>query len=422
MNKNSGFLNLFTHFLKTRRCAYTVIAIAYFIYLIIFSFLTFPLKEDEPHFWKTSESFSHSMIPTLELISDYNDLNTPLPFIIFGQLEFMTGNGIISGRYLNFLLSFAMLFLIIFLAQNNFQYPVLLILPLLINPYIILTSNYLYTDIIAVFFVFTGLLSYLKKKYFLSMLLFFLGISSRQYMVAFPAALLVYETLRLFEIKSITSFFNLIKSFFYNRAVLTMLLSSLSIFIWFFIFEDFGPKTALRNQIVLTAQKNTLIFQNSLIFLSSVAIYFVIPELILFSRKTWNQIKPGFFQRSLYISLAALIILFIIFPPVANKENIARFGIVDWIFRLLSFPDLLRVIIYCCFAMVTVIRFFKIDLASILVFVNTLLMLKAHVAWEKYTLPLVVILYLLKAIGEIDNPERQPLAGTYQFPKGTSSG
>lgn len=389
---------------NNKTIAYYVIILTYIIYLFIFNFLTFPVKEDEPHFWRTALTFSHSLIPTLEQMSDYNDLNTPLPFIVFGQLEFLTGNGIILGRYLNLLLSFGMLCFIIRSAKNNTKYAIFLILPLLVNPYLILTSTYLYTDILAIFFVFTGLLFYLKKNFFLSAFLFFLGISSRQYMLAFPLALLVFSILLTIQKQKTLHFFDLINSFFNTKAIYAMFFASVSIVIWFFLFGGFGPKTALARQTVLTTG-NFFFVRNTLFFLSSVGIYFVLPEFILFNKKVWAHISPLLKKRSLYFSLIALIFLFILFPPIANLADIQRFGIVDWILRLLHFPDFLRVIIYCGFAMMTMIRFFKLNLASILVFVNALLMLKAHVAWEKYTLPLIVILFLLKALDKIDSSD-----------------
>ena len=97
--------NNIAFYFKNKKFAYGIIILVYLIYLLVFNFLMFPVKEDEPHFWQTAKSFSHSLIPNLGQMSDYNDLNTPLPFIIFGQLEFLTGNGVILGRYLNLVLS-----------------------------------------------------------------------------------------------------------------------------------------------------------------------------------------------------------------------------------------------------------------------------------------------------------------------------
>ena len=44
------------------------------------------------------------------------------------------------------------------------------------------------------------------------------------------------------------------------------------------------------------------------------------------------------------------------------------------------------------FALFATIKFLKIDRNFFLVWVNVLMMLKAHVAWDKYVIPLVIIL------------------------------
>jgi len=53
--------------------------------------LRFPLDCDETHFWRHSLLFSHSPIPDLNTLRDYDELSTPLPFVIFGQIKRIFG-------------------------------------------------------------------------------------------------------------------------------------------------------------------------------------------------------------------------------------------------------------------------------------------------------------------------------------------
>jgi peptidoglycan/LPS O-acetylase OafA/YrhL len=72
-----------------------LIAIYFLIYLA-FDGLNFQLKDDENHFWPNSQIFSHTWIPSLDSLSHYNELNTPLPFVVFGWLHKFTNNGLLG--------------------------------------------------------------------------------------------------------------------------------------------------------------------------------------------------------------------------------------------------------------------------------------------------------------------------------------
>lgn len=67
---------------------------------------------DEFYFWPSSLFFSEKPLPSIDDLSSYNELNTPLAFIIYGQLEYWFGQGIVAGRLLNLALSITMALII----------------------------------------------------------------------------------------------------------------------------------------------------------------------------------------------------------------------------------------------------------------------------------------------------------------------
>ena len=393
--------DLFSYF-DGKAAAFLTIAIAYTAFLFAFSFLTFPLKEDEIHYWTTVERFSTALIPSLEQLRHYPELSTPLPFVIFGQLEFLTGRGLILGRYLNFVLSLVMLSTIVYLAKNSLRFPVLLIAPLLVNPYLILTSNYLYTEMLATFFAFFGVLTYLQKKPFSSAVLFVLSISCRQYMLAFPVAIFVYEFNRQLQENTSGNLLDMAISLLCNRKLILMFIASMSIVFWIFLFDGLTPSPPRSRQTRFSSGISIPV-SNALFFLTSTAIYFVVPEFILFYRRVRDQIVPRFRSYYLYVSVAGLCALLMVFPFSENMGYTERLGAFDWFLQLLDFPDSLRIFIFCCLAVFTLIRFYGVNFASIMLAVNTLLMVKAAATWEKYVLPLVIILFLLIALDKIDS-------------------
>lgn len=102
----------FSH-LRLQRFLFLLCVTAIYASLIVgLDFLQGPCWWDEITFWDTSLRFSDRLLPTVSNLKDYNELSTPLPFIIFGALEHLFGRGIFAGRLLNILLSLSMVFMI----------------------------------------------------------------------------------------------------------------------------------------------------------------------------------------------------------------------------------------------------------------------------------------------------------------------
>ena len=72
---------------------------------MVFGFLRFPLQADETHFWPTTIYLFQDGFPSLDRLRSYNELNTPLPFLIFGAVEYYFHFGVVAGRAINLLTS-----------------------------------------------------------------------------------------------------------------------------------------------------------------------------------------------------------------------------------------------------------------------------------------------------------------------------
>jgi Gpi18-like mannosyltransferase len=180
---------------RPRSCLAVLLAAAYGGLLIYLQGLQFAPTWDEPDFWEASLQFSQRLIPTIDQLKNYGELNTPLPFVVFGVLEYLFRGGIFAGRLLNFVLSFTIVWLIGTSNPAQKVTALLTTLGLLTFPYYLLLSGYLYTDIIAAFFVFFGCWFYMGDRHGWSGVMFALAIASRQYMLAFPVAIALYEFL-----------------------------------------------------------------------------------------------------------------------------------------------------------------------------------------------------------------------------------
>ena len=125
-------------------CLVTAVYVALLIWL---DFLQGGYWRDERHFWETSLSFSDRILPTLEQLRDYEELNTPLPFILFGALEYLFQQGIFLGRLVNLGLSLV-ISLIIGWPKPGRPYALFCLVGLWLCPYYFWLSGRLYTELI----------------------------------------------------------------------------------------------------------------------------------------------------------------------------------------------------------------------------------------------------------------------------------
>jgi hypothetical protein len=366
-----------------------------------FSHLNFSIRKDELHFWPTSLSFSHHLVPRLEDLRNYDDLNTPLPFVVFGELEQAFGQGIWLARLTNLVLSFAGLLLIFFSGRSPSR-GLRSVLGLLLCPYFVAVSTHVYTDIFTLFFILVGFASLNAGASIVAGLAFLAAISSRQYAVVFPFVLGIwFLSRRVIRGEQVE-----------GKTWAMPLFATLGLAGWFLFFGGPAPRIAMHHQFIATAHLTALLFQNTAYFLSVVGAYFVLPEAVLFpaSRREWWPVE---FSLRTGILVAMLSLLFLLFPPIANLAPYPypEMGYLDKLLRAgLGTPA--RVVVLYFLALFTVLRFRRLSLAAWLVFGNALLMAKAHIAWDKYALPLLAVLWWLRAKdGELSAPGNESAKG-----------
>jgi hypothetical protein len=387
---------------------FCAICILYLIVFFILDKLQFSPIWDEPNFWQTSLIFSDSLIPPINWLQDYKELNTPLPFIIFGILEYLFKGGIFAGRLFNFLISFSIACIIGIPFQKKRKNAFFALCGLISFPYYLWLSGHLYTDILASFFVLIGFLFYIRSQHIFSGISFILAIASRQYMLVFPLAVAAYELFIYLKIKF--QIYQNSKQNQYHKQykpqlirIIAPLIASFSIFGWFLLFKGIAPQTAITARSTPKVQLSlwSLDPSSSLYFLACVGLYFVIPKLILFRPKL--KMRNLFTYKNLFLG-SFLLFLFIIFPPLEAH------GILIKVARLLPY-DFLKLIIFYALALIACLRFMQnLNLAFWVLLVNTVLMMKAY-PWDKYLLPLLIIFWYLTSIEALDkkNSDRTTL-------------
>ncbi len=367
---------------------FTGVACVYLATLFYFDFLQFPISRDEQHFWPTALSLFHDGLPSLEQLRTYNELNTPLPFLISGAAEYFWHGGIVVGRAINLLFSLALVLLIGAMGQFSLR-SFLCIVGLVVFPYFLGVSAHLYTDIIAVTFTAAGVALYLNERHGLSALCFILGIACRQYVVAFPLAVFAYDIVNRIVLQRIRV----------SWSWIAPAVASLSMGGWYLFFGDMAPQTALQAQNISVARWYP---NHGLYFLTCIGFFFVIIEAVLF--RSFAGIKDVTFSK--LVIVLGVSVLFYFFPPVYNVNTITdTMGYLDRGIRLI-FDDRVRIVIFWILAVLACLRFRPLSFAGIMLYANSLLMIKAHVAWDKYALTLLAVLWLLKSADRLDAPAK----------------
>lgn len=391
-----------------------MITAVYTALVVWLDFLQGPYWWDERTFWQTSLSFSDRLFPRLDQLRDYNELNTPLPFVIFGSMEYLLGGGIAVGRLLNLVLSIITVLIIGWPTQQKSYRAILCVIGLFMCPYYLWLSGRLYTEMIACFWVLMGLVGYVRERKVLSCVAFVLAIASRQYMVAFPAAIFIYETIS-FCIKAIRERRVELRAL---GGWLSPLIALVSIFGWFYAFGGLTPQTAVDVRLIPEVQETAWAVMpgGGINFLAFVSLYIVIPEFLLLERSfyldLWRQ-RP---RQLVWITLG-LLLYCLVFPPLLIANGNLSKVIAALPSEALSFLLLYSLALLAC------IRFSRLNLLSLLVFFNALMMIKAF-PWDRYVLPLVVAFWYIKAYGleekfairiadsELPNLESAPSGGT----------
>lgn len=370
-------------FTRPRLLALAIFALAYVALFFVADGLQFEPTKDEVHFWPTSQYFAKNWPPDAEVLRSYRELNTPLPFIVYGALEHYTGAGIAACRGLNLLLSFLLVSVVLMKARGSDRRVIASVVGILSFPYFIGVSIHLYTDLIAAALAFAGIWCHRRSRYVWAGACFTLAIASRQYMVAFPAAVFLDELRARWRSP---------------RLALPLAMPALAVatlFGWYLFFGDFGPRGEIERQVISTAKPMRLMPSYVLYFLAVVGAYFVIPEFILHRRKFDFSKRQ---VRWLLPAGALLALLFVFFPPLRNVDyGIPTMGFLDKAAHRVLPATWLRMAAYWWLAVLAILRFRKLSLASLMVAINALLMLKAHIVWDKYALALFLVLWFLEA-------------------------
>ncbi|MCP5043417.1 MAG: hypothetical protein GY944_20510 [bacterium] len=378
-----------------------VVAAVYCVALWYLGGLSFDPIKDEAQFWVQAVAFAEDWPPSIAALQSYQEPMTPVSFLLWGALENTFHLGIAAGRLVNLVAALLLLALIGSrrpLPGVRREVPVMAALGLLVYPYWVPMSLLAYTDVLASLFVVLGLWAHMRERYLACTAMFVLAIATRQYMVVFPAAIVVYEVLEDVSARRIML-----------RRWLPALVATASMFGWYAFFGGTGPAEGLANWPRHQRSLWDLTPEFSLYFVSAIGAYFVVPEFAIDRR--WRSFAFRVDTR-LAVALIVLALGFVFFTPNYPSEIGPLNQAITFVLVDPRVADIVRPVLLFGLACVAVARFIHMDLAGWLVVANVVLMSFLWAPWEKYCMPLMAALWYLKSEGLLHGQRAVSSGGT----------
>lgn len=356
------------------------------------------LYQDEFHYLPTAVYFSKEPVPSHKLLTTYNELNTPIPFILGGWVLRAFGENIQYLRLLTYMTSFLLLMLFVWNSPEKSKRLWLCLGGLIAFPNYYLVSVYYYTDIFAMFFVLAGVVAYIKKVHLAGMLMLIGAVCCRQYMLAFPAAIVAFELLDIFSKAGSIKEFQ--ARLFSNQTWLYYSIAVLSIVPWVLLWHGPAPAPVMAEQHYNSDKLVQYNFGFMLYASAVVAAYYVIPEMVFTGKFKYYLTYPKRHAKRFIAFLIFVGILAAFFPAKQAYNPYFTWpylGYLDQLLVTIRVAGFVKQIIFALLMLLTLMRFLAtpLNLASWMVIINTVLLGKAQLSWDKYSLPLIMALWFL---------------------------
>ncbi len=391
---------------NSNRKIFLLFSLALIMYECILYFtigLNQPLWADEGHFIDTINEFSKKI--NLSQIKHYNEMSTPLPFILYGIWGKIWGVQLYTLRIFSLIIAF-LTYLTFYLLYNKtlkkHKIAILLTLFLIIQPYMIGLTIFVYTDMFTMFFLGLTLISIRKNNHTTFILAASGGLLCRQYFAFVVIAAGFYYMIKFFQNRDSKSLLMLIST----------VVASIPFFALLILWRGPSPQNSLKTVYLksgLSFHPGFLILYITLLFI------YLLPIIILYWKHYYRNYKI------LFISLicAWIYILF----PIAPSQPAIEAGVftVGFFHRFLrgTFGENREHIIFFLIFLLSLPIFYsfcydlyyrlKKHLYDFQLFLNLsiisflILMPFSYVNWEKYFLPVIPIAslqILLKNVGE----------------------
>ncbi len=340
---------------------------------------------------------------TLDLLTHYRQMSTPLPFIIYAWWGNLFGFELFTLRILSILIALITYMLfhrILFEQLRNKSFALIGTLFLAVHPYMVGLSIFVFTDMPSILFLLASFYALTKKNFYLSALFLTLSILCRQYILFALPPIFIYYALQYNQTKSL-------------KPLITSILPALPYFALILLWGGTSPDNEYRAMYL--SQQFSFHIDNFFLYVALLLIYllplYFFTHNYFYSNKKilgisfvisllyyYFPIQPAIYSQDIGVYTVGLfhkVLKFII-----SSDNIIQ--VIFYLLVLLGLPILLTIIkeIYTAINKKQFQQKIIIDLTILFFFI---VMPFSYLGWEKYFMPILPFL-ILKLFLTIENP------------------
>lgn len=361
---------------------------------------------DELHFYETVKYFGRGL--SLETLTNYNEMSTPLPFVLYafwGKLFDFDLNTLRILSVIIALFTYTGFYLLLLQLTKRVSVAFLSALFLVVHPYMVGFSIFVFTDMLPITASIFGFIALWRNKAGFWFVWATVGLLSRQYFVFFSLPVGIYYCLKYSRNADLT----------YVRMACATLASTLPTIALFWLWGGFSPKNNINHLYLDEA------FTYHVEYLT---LYVALLFIYLFPLIIWKWREFYTDKKMLLLSLvfSGLYLLFPVHPcPAAIKANFDSVGyfhtllqnmhlsslaihVVFYFAYLLGWPILLTFVkdlIKRCIAK----KYDLLFLLEMILLFFFIIMPSSYLLWEKYfvpVIPLAIMAILLFSMREAE--------------------
>lgn len=356
-----------------------------------------PFRGDEKHIVDTIKLFASSL--SFETIKNYPEVTPPFFFIFYAIWAKIFGLTIESLRILTLIISLVtwqLVFYLISLFVKKNIHVLLLSFLLIINPYFLGTSVFVFTDMLTIMLCLSAVILFLKDKYYSFLIFCSLAILCRQYAIIFPLSIIAFSIINLLNRKPIN-----------KRYIFGTIFTFLPLMILFFIWGNIATSNGIQKWIVPTPHFYNVSYITTYVTFSVVYLFPLVIT-FLYKKMEFNLLNVG-------IALIVCIILlqFPIAPSAAaiSQTDIRTVGFAHIALRKLLGEESLilkitlgLLLFIGCYINVVLIKYFLMEIKNkiyrkemifIIIWILFLITMPfSYQVWEKYLLLVLPFLVL----------------------------
>jgi len=370
-------------------------AVYFFLYFTILFIVGYnvPVWGDENHFTLTIRQFADSSL--LSILYNYEEMSTPLPFMIYAIWGKIFGFELITLRFFTIVIAsfFYSITFIFFKSVFTPKKAVLYTIFLSLNPYLIGLSYFVFTDMLSMLFIVITMYAFKKDNNIVMSIGIAGALLCRQYLIFVPITIIVAAAVSFLYTRNKQNSTKLI------AAVLGTFPFCLLVLYW----SGLSPVNTTRQDYINESMKFHPEALSLYVLLITV---YMFPVIIMKIKELYSSIRVVL----LSIPISLFILFFPVMQPVPWIEK--KHHIVGFFHKLAASSGMLlieKMIFYVCFLLaipvlvkivtdfIKGIRNKQFDLffiAQLGVFSFMLIMPLSYMLWEKYFIPVIVLLIL----------------------------